>query len=232
MGSQLSSFRYVAAALLGLVAATLAQQAGALMFATEDAIADFTFEDEDVVYTTPSLGEARLVLTDGNAVRLTLRDADGTETAFDPESGFSASLNLGVELSDSGVSKGDFMIFGSIPRPDDSGVVELMSGTLDAMQVDSDDESLAFLFAGKAITGSLAVQFQSVGIYAHVAGIDAVDWVGQYGQGSIMNLALNDIDAATSPALDASPAAPVPATAGLLLAGLLGLRLTRRRLRA
>jgi MYXO-CTERM domain-containing protein len=68
----------------------------------------------------------------------------------------------------------------------------------------------------------------STRFFARVSGIDDVDWIRQYdSSASIMNLATDSMDADADSDLSA-PATPVPATALLILSGLLVLRYRRR----
>lgn len=221
----MSSPRHYAAGVLSLLATAAASPASAGMFATEATLADFTFADGRVVYTVPSLDSASLELTAENAVRLRRPDADAGAGAFDPESGFTAQLNLGASVLGTAPSTSQFMLFGSIPRAADSDIGDLTNGTFDAMQVNSKDESLGFLLDDRTVTGRLARKYQSIGIYARIGGIDDIEWIRQYdSSASIMNLA------ADGAADDAPPAPPmsVPATALLILSGLFGLRYCRR----
>jgi len=225
----LSSSRHYAAGLLTLLAWAVASPAGAGMFATEATLADFTFADGRVVYTTPSLGNALLELTAENAVQLRAPDTDSNTGAFDPRSGFIAQLNLGSRLIGAAPAAGKFMLFGSIPPAADAEISDLTSGTFDAMQVDSNDGSLDFLLDDKAVTGGLARKYQSIGIYARVGGIDDVDWIRQYdSSASIMNLATDGTGVGGVGEMSA-PATPVPATALLILSGLFALRYCRPR---
>lgn len=223
----MSSSRHYAAGVLSLLAAA-ASPAGAGMFATEATLADFAFDHGRVVYAIPSLDDARLELTSENAVRIRMPDAGANSGAFDPEAGFTAQLNLGARLIGAAPSAGKFMIFGSIPSAADVATSDLTDGTFDAMQVDSNDESLGFLLDDKAVTGRLARKYQSIGIYARIGGIDDVDWIRQYdSSASIMNLATDGMEADADGELSA-PATPVPATALLILSGLFVLRYGRR----
>ena len=223
----MSSSRHYAAVVLSLLAG--ASPAGAGMFATEATLADFTFADGRVVYAIPSLDDASLELTSENAVQIRMPDTGANSGAFDPEAGFTAQLNLGAKLIGAAPSAGKFMIFGSIPSAMDADTSELTSGTFDAMQVDSNDESLGFLLDDKAVIGRLARKYQSIGIYARVGGIDDVEWIRQYdSSASIMNLATDGSDAGGVGEMSA-PATPVPATALLILLGLCGLRYCRPR---
>jgi len=225
----LSSSRHYAAGVLSLLAASAASPAGAGMFATEATLADFTFADGRVVYAIPSLDDASLELTSENAVQIRMPDAGANSGAFDPQAGFTAQLNLGAKLVGAAPSAGKFMIFGSIPSTTDADTSDLTSGTFDAMQVDSNDESLGFVLDDRAVTGRLARKYQSIGIYARVGGIDDVEWIRQYdSSASIMNLATDGMETDADSELSA-PATPVPATALLILSGLFGLRYRCRR---
>jgi hypothetical protein len=122
------------------------------------------------------------------------------------------------------------MIFGSLPPVDDLDQATLMAGTLDAMQVDEHAGSLDFLFSGTGTTGTLAQQYQSIGIYAHVAGLDDIEWVRGYMDqpGSIIGT-LGDPSMPEQGTPSPTAAIPAPATALLILAGLFGLGYGQRR---
>jgi hypothetical protein len=235
MDSQFSSLRRSAAGLLVLLAVAGSGPVAAGMFATEGAIANFTFIGGKVDYSTPSIGEMALVLSSENTVELSVRDAGGNTGVFDPQSGFTAKLNLNAKLNPdrSRFAGGDFMIFGSIPTAEESGQATLMEGTLDAMQEDDDDAgSLDFLFSGTrtGTTGTLAQQYQSIGIYAHVAGLEDIEWVRGYMDqpGSIIGT-LGDPSMPEQGTPSPTAAIPAPATALLILAGLFGLGYGQRR---
>lgn len=231
MDSQSSSLRRAAAGLLVLLTVAGASPVAAKMFATAGAIPDFVFVGGDVYYDTPSVGEMALVISSENAVELTVSGANDSTGVFHPWSGFTAKLNLNAKLDGdtSGFAGGSFMIFGSLPSAEDSNQAALMEGTLDAMQVDGEAGSLDFLFSGTRMgaNGALAQQYRNVGIYAHVAGLDDIEWVGGYGARSIVNLS----DPPTPAQGGSSPQAaiPVPGTALLILAGLFGLAYRQRR---
>jgi hypothetical protein len=230
MDIQLSWLRRSAAGLLALLAVSGAAPVAAGMFATEGAITNFTFSGGDVQYSIPSVGEVAVQLSPDNAVELRARDADGNRGAFDPESGFTAKLNLGAKLNDAAPTGDGLMIFGSIPSAQDSDAADLMSGTLDAMQEDGDEGSLSFLIPDQPTTGTLAQQYQSIGIYAHPAGADMIAWASGYeanaGSSSANLAGQSDQE---QDGRSATAAIPAPATAVLMLVGLFGLGFWQRR---
>jgi len=232
MDSHNLSLRQSAASLLFLLAVAGAGPVAAGMFATEAAVSNFTFVDGNVEYSTPPIGEVAVALSPDNAVVLKVRNADGSRSVFDPESGFTAKLNLGAKMTSGTAGVGSLLIFGSIPSAQDSDSDELMSGTLDAMQGDEDAGSLAFLVPDQPTTGTLAQQYQSIGIYAHPAGSDPVDWARQSTArlGSILDTPGANLGLTQEPSPTA--AIPTPATALLILAGVFGLAYRQRRAKA
>lgn len=216
--------RRSAAAIFALFALVCAGGASAKIFTTSASVQDFRFDDQDLVlYTNPSLDQVTLELTADNQVVLT--SIDGAEYSTEAGGEVLGTLNLGGSSNGAGYS-GSYMIFGSLPSGETSSFGKLMTGTLDAMQSAPDGLSLAFLFLDGPATGSLGTHYQSVGIFARVAGLDEEDWIRQYNSSaSIMNLI-----AEPAPGQElVRPAAPIPATPLLLLAGLFGLRFVRRR---
>jgi len=229
MDSNFFSLRRSAAGFLFLLAAAGAGPVAAGMFATEVAVDNFTFVDGKVEYSTPSIGEVAVALSPDNAVVLKVRNADGNRGVFDPESGFTAKLNLGAKMTSGTAGVGSLLIFGSIPSAQDSDAKELMNGTLDAMQEGRDAGSLGFLIPDQPTTGALAQQYQRIGIFAHPAGSDPVDWVrlSTAQPGSILDTSgeIRGLEQNPSP----TAAIPAPATAFLILVGLFGLASRQRR---
>lgn len=232
MDSQSSSLRRSAAGLLLLLAVVGAGPATATIIPTAGTIKDFTFVEGEVNYDIPLIADMGLVLSSGNDIELTVRGADGNTGVFEPASGFTAKLSWRANLDRNipGFVGGEFMVFGSLPSAEDSDRATLMAGTLDAMQADGDSGSLAFLFSGQTTTGTLAQQYQSIGIYAHVAGLDDVVWARGYMDqpGSIVGT-LGDASMGRQNAPSPTAAIPVPATPLLILAGLFGLGYRQRR---
>jgi hypothetical protein len=227
MDSQLLWLGRSAAGLLLLLALAGAGPVAAGMFATEGAVANFSFTGSKVVYSTPSISEVAVQLSPDNAVQLKVRQADGTRDVFDPESGFKAKLNLGAKMTGETVGSSNWLLFGSIPSAQDSKSSEIMNSTLDAMQRDGDEGALSFLVPDQPTTGTLAQQYRSLGVYAYPAGSDPVEWVSQSPKGFVGDPADTQTAAESRPAPTA--AIPAPATALLILAGLLGLVYRQRR---
>lgn len=214
--------RRSAAAVLALFALVGAGNAAAKIFTTSASVQDFRFDEQDLVlYTNPSLDQVSLELTPNNEVVLTsVRHAAVSLTRGGDVVG---SLNLGG--AGRGGNQGwDYMMFGSLPPSEQSSTGKLVRGSLEAMQSAREGDSLSFLFVDSPATGLRGAQYLSIGIFAHVAGLDVEQWIRQHDSAaSFMNLAAEP--SAPNPAQQI----PTPTTPLLLLAGLLGLRYVRRR---
>jgi hypothetical protein len=217
--------RRSAAVVLALVALVGAGNATAKIFTTSATVQDFRFDPQGLVlYTNPSLDQVSLELTPDNQVVInSMRQA---EFSLSRGGNVVGSLNLGRADRD-GKRSWDYMIFGSLPPSDESSTGKLVRGSLDAMQSAPEGDSLSFLFVDGPTTGMLGGQYASIGIFAHVAGLDVEEWTrtAALERGSIMNLLAAEPANAPNPAQQV----PLPTTPLLLLAGLLGLRYVRRR---
>jgi hypothetical protein len=212
-------------ALLALAGLVVAGSANALVFTTSASVQDFRFDAQDLVlYTNPSLDQIKLELTPNNEVILTSIEGAG----FSRTEGGTVlgTLNLGGSKSGEDF-RGKYTIFGSLTPSEQASTLERMEGTLDAMQSAPHGQSLAFLFVDGPATGSLGAEYHSIGIYAQIAGLDVEDSARQASlmRGSIIPLT----EPASAQGLARASAISIPATPLLLLAGLLGLRLARRR---
>jgi hypothetical protein len=211
-------------ALLALAALVGAGSANALVFTTSASVQDFRFDAQDLVlYTNPSLDQIKLELTPNNEVILTSIEGAGFSRTEGGE--VVGTLNLGGSKSGTDF-RGKYTIFGSLTPSEQASTLERMEGTLDAMQSAPHGQSLAFLFVDGPATGILGTQYQSVGIYTHVAGLDVEDWLRQSSLITGSSARLME-PTASGQGLAGASNVSIPATPLLLLAGLLGLRALR-----
>ncbi|WP_462328271.1 hypothetical protein [Thiohalocapsa halophila] len=218
------------ATVLGVLVALFgAGVATAKPFTTSDSVKDFRMDQGKILYTTPSLDQVSWQLTERNQVVM-IEQAE-LRTGLSSNSDVAGSLNLKISRGDKG-SRGRYMIFGSRDSGDRESTSRLMTGALEAMQSASDEESLAFMFTGRPTTGSDGITYQSIGIYASVYGISDQDFLPHYNSqplsiplGAQRPTGRRDRQAANAPAGEA----PLPATPLLVIAGLVGLGILRRR---
>ncbi|MBK1630983.1 hypothetical protein CKO31_09570 [Thiohalocapsa halophila] len=219
--------KWSATVLVVLVALFGAGVATAKPFTTSDSVKDFRMDQGKILYTTPSLDQVSWQLTERNQVVM-IEQAE-LRTGLSSDSAVAGSLNLKISRGDKG-SRGRYMIFGSRDSGDSESTSRLMTGALEAMQSASDEESLAFMFTGRPTTGSDGITYQSIGIYASVYGINEQDFLAHYNS-QPLSIPLGaqssrmDRQAANAPAGEA----PLPATPLLVIAGLVGLGILRRR---
>jgi hypothetical protein len=186
---------------------------------------DFSFTDAgEVVYSPPSLDKITVRVDDNEVVITPTTDEDLYNKPID--SGGTGNLNLGSDLN--GNSRdGLYLIFGARQPTEGTSTVEVVEGTLDAFKSNVDKDPLLYIFSGVAATGAEGVQYQSVGIFAWVAGLDDESWIRQHdaAQGSYTQLLSGG---PLSEPTDRNET-PIPATPFLILSGLLGLGWLRRR---
>jgi hypothetical protein len=186
---------------------------------------DFSFTDAgEVVYSPPSLDKITVRVDDNEVVITPTTDEDLYNKLID--SGGTGNLNLGSDLN--GNSRdGLYLIFGARQPTEGTSTVEVVEGTLDAFKSNVDKDPLLYIFSGVAATGAEGVQYQSVGIFAWVAGLDDESWIRQHdaAQGSYTQL-LSGGPLSEPPDRNETP---IPATPFLILSGLLGLGWLRRR---
>jgi hypothetical protein len=186
---------------------------------------DFSFTDAgEVVYSPPSLDKITVRVDDNEVVITPTTDEDLYNKPID--SGGTGSLNLGADLN--GNSRdGLYLIFGARQPTEGTSTVEVVEGTLDAFKSNVDKDPLLYIFSGVAATGAEGVQYQSVGIFAWVAGLDDESWIRQHdaAQGSYTQL----LSGGTLSEPTDRNETPIPATPFLILSGLLGLGWLRRR---
>ena len=211
----------VCAALLG------AGDAAANMFSTSDSLRDFVFNNlGDVVYSNPALDQVSLELSANNEVLIT--SVNNADLSTDPNGGdVVGKLKLTRDEDEDG-DRAEYYLFGSLPDPDKESTGYLVTGTMDAMQSGSENQGLSYLFSGR-VTAIEGVKYQQFGLFAEPFAIDEVLWATQYDpSASALNLYLK-VTSANDLSDTAGSEMPVPATPFLLLAGLIGLRLARRR---
>lgn len=213
-----------AAVLLAFVALIGAGVASAKPFTTSDSVKDFRVDQDKILYTTPSLDQVTWDLTERNQVVI-IEKAE-LRTGPSQDSDIAGTLNLKISLWDKG-SRGRYMIFGSRDSGDSESTTRLMSGTLEAMQSASDEESLAFMFTGRPTTGSDGIAYQSIGIYASVYGMKDRDFLRHINRQSLSST--GPTQASASGLSGSSGEMPLPATPLLIIAGLVGLGILRRR---
>jgi len=222
-------------ALVGLIGAGVAS---AKPFTTSDSVKDFRMDQDKILYTTPSLDQVLWQLTeDQGSWQLTERnqvviiEQAEVRTGSSKDSDIAGTPSLKISLWDKGY-RGRYMIFGSRDSGDSESTSRLMTGALEAMQSAGDEASLAFMFTGRPTTGSDGITYQSIGIYASVYGISDQDFLAHYNRqplsiplGAPSSRGRMDREATNASAGET----PLPATPLLVIAGLVGLGILRRR---
>jgi hypothetical protein len=108
---------------------------------------------------------------------------------------------------------------------------ELVSGTIQAMDVTRSGDIFHFMFVGESVTGDLAFHYRNIGLYTSVAGIDDEDWASDFvSSASVMNImgvSPIGLNPPSSPENGVN-ANPAPAPLLLMLGGLLPLLMRRR----
>jgi hypothetical protein len=173
-----------------------------------------------------------LYLTSDNAVMLTLDYGQSSSPATThSQSGLSAQLTLRADIKGNDILAGDFNVFGTLNDVTGQTTAELVSGTIQAMDVTRDGDIFHFMFVGESVTGDLAFHYRNIGLYTSVAGIDDEDWASDFvSSASVMNImgvSPIGLNPPNSPANGVN-ANPAPAPLLLMLGGLLPLLMRRR----
>lgn len=214
------------AMMLACGALIAAGNASAKVFQASATVPDFRFDPdrEEVIYSTPALGQMTWEFTESNELVITSIDEAEVRNGLDEGSSVVGRLNLtGNRQGETYHGELQYTIFGTLTSSDAASTTELVTGSLDAMQSSSDDQSFTFLFSGGPATGSAGSLYQSVGIYAVVYGTSESDWLAQHNSDPLQHTFSAQRDDPSG-----AGAAPLPATPLLLLAGLAGLRWVRR----
>jgi len=142
------------------------QTVSAGLFTTERTVANFRFNGTALDYD-PS---PRLV------------------RASDPVSGSSSAsdangpLHIDEGLDNFGNLKNvSFNLFGSVPPAASLPEIDLIKDSLKALRADNKGAgSVAFLAERDTVTGSLANQYRSAGVFVLLNGVDEVNWINGY----------------------------------------------------
>lgn len=215
--------RFTLAALAsGAILAAPVTYAGALT--TDVTVPNFTFDGAMVDYD-PDPEQFSL-----NAV--TRVGSDSWLSDYKPRHGFRDwTLHLNAAMGESG---GDFELsyFGSIPNASSVSEIELLKGSLSALDWDTKGSGqISFLIDESSVTGKLAVLARSYGIHVEVDGLDPVAWVNGF-QDAAATVQLLQLEDQQLAALNDPQPVPLPGTLLLVLAGLLLPATLRARARA
>lgn len=219
---QRSAAAFAALALLG------SAPLSAGLLTTDRTVANFVFKGGEVDYR-PDAG--RLLWSAAGAASLASRLPDlGGEstTALDPLGG---ALHLDAGLDNFGnLDRGDFNLFGSLPAAATLPDGALLDGAVSALREDSKTGGVDGLQDLNPVTGPLASQYRSIGIFMLVDGVDQGVWIAGYKDAASTQRLVSLEDAAADGAQVAG-AIPVPnaGSLALLAAGLplLGRRRSR-----
>jgi hypothetical protein len=230
-------FRCGAAGVTALIALVYAGGAAAGMFTTAATLSDFNIDwsEDTVIYVTPSLDQVRLRVDDAdNKVLLTSVD-DANAKIDDKDGDWSGSLTLMGERGVKGPTSydGSYTTFGALQEFRSVG--EGVEMTLDAMESTGGDPAgdsgfpswLGFLLSGPT-TGVHANDLRVYGVYVYVAGLTEEYWARLL-QSDNRSSFLEPTSALNVASGDNRAEMPTPATPMLLLAGMIGWRIMRRR---
>jgi hypothetical protein len=233
MFSNYPVFRCGAAGVVALLALVYAGGAAAGMFTTANSLADFNIDwsEDRVIYASPSLDQVALEIREtDNKVVLTSVDAAPVQTWTDG-GGWHGQVTLAA-AGGQGTGDGSYLAFGALQEFGTTG--EGVEMTLDAMESAGGDATgvagypswLGFLLTGPS-TGAYANDLRAYGVYVHVAGLTEEYWARLLESGSVTNLL--EAPGARLASAEYGAEMPTPATPLLLLAGVVGWRMMRRR---
>lgn len=230
-------FRCGAAGVTALIALVYAGGAAAGMFTTAATLSDFNIDwsEDTVIYVTPSLDQVKLRVDDADN-KVVLTSVDGASAKTEGKNGgWSGSLTLMGERGVRGAKSydGSYTTFGALQEFQSVG--EGVEMTLDAMESTGGDPAgdsgfpswLGFLLSGPT-TGVHANDLRVYGVYVYVAGLNEEHWARLLQSDKTGNL-LDLARAAPVAGGDNRAEMPTPATPLLLLAGMIGWRIMRRR---
>jgi hypothetical protein len=191
--------------------------ASAMMFDTAAAHEDFDVDpvNGEVRYSDPAPGgKVPMVTAQNEVVLVSEPPGNGTGGALQAR-----DLSAQLDLKGAGGNSADYAGFGALPAAAGTPTGELVLDSLAAME-EGGAQRLAFLSEDRSLPGNVAIKYMKYGVYAAAAGVEHLEV-----DGSLMNL-LGDDGAGGRP--ETAPAAPIPATALLLLSGLFSWRMLRR----
>jgi hypothetical protein len=228
-------FRCGAAGLAALLALVCAGGATAGMFTTASAMPNFNIDlDENrVIYDGPALEDVQLVINESNnQVVLTSADSAAVKIWGEGSDGnWAAKVTLKGAPGANGPNSydGSYVTFGTLQEFQSTS--EAVDMTLSALGYASAPSSSAahpnwigLLLSGPS-TGSQANNLLAYGLYVYFAGLNEEHGAQRHQRGSRSNLPDSDISTVAS----VSPEVPTPATPLLLMAGMIGWRIMRRR---
>jgi hypothetical protein len=202
--------------LLAGVALLGAQSALARHVVTIEALGNFDFEGDQVVYE-PDLND--LTISPQWPFQIVESEADTLSSSGNGDVVLYLSEDTTDSLEDS-VTK-SFSVVSTATS------TELLNEPLESMRVSGREGRFDFLLKEVAVTGDIASQYADAGVYFKVVGLNNSDW-----QAISRTLALAGRERGGSIGLangGASPAIPVPGTLALLLAAAVPLVVARRR---
>ena len=223
-------------ALMGFVACLLlqVQAVSAGLFTTEQALANFQFTGIAVNYDpAPPFFSAPAA---GPASFTSLDPVSEANKSYVPPTGLDGSLSAPLYIDEGldnfgKLSNLSFTLFGSVPPASSLSEVDLLKNALQSVRADhKSGGSVAFLAERDSVTGPLANQYRSAGIFVLVNGVDEVDWINGFKDAEATAQLLSLEDDATERARQGRvPAVPLPGTLILLAGGLPLLWRVRRR---
>jgi hypothetical protein len=223
-------------ALLGSVACLLlqVQAVSAGLITTEQALANFQFTGMAVDYDpAPPFFSA---LAASPASLPSLDPVSEANKSYVPPTGLEGSLRSPLFVDEGlgnfgKLSNVSFNLFGSVPPASSLSEIDLLKNALQSVRADhKSGGSVAFLAERDSVTGALANQYRSAGIFVLVNGVDEVDWINGFKDAEATAQLLSLEDDATERARQGRvPAVPLPGTLILLAGGLPLLWRVRRR---
>jgi hypothetical protein len=206
-----------------------AGSASAGMFATPEGLPDVSVDDDQVVYTTPNLNDISLQITASNKLVLMSARNGGVRS----NDRWRERLNLGGSRRGGGRSgnflghERSYVTFGGLQPAASLSATENVSASLLAMASGENDKgSLYFLLRGRTTTAREGLLNQSNGLYDELPGLPperSARMMAEH-RGASSNLPAGPpVDSS-----DPSSEMPVPGSAMLLVAGILGWRLIHR----
>jgi hypothetical protein len=204
--------------------AVLAGSAHAGMMETGPRMADFSFVDGVPVY---NLGPD---IPDPSPLHIPEPKAGFIQPMIIRPDTDLGSPRLLVDEEGRALLDNDVTVLAAMPSVETQGLAERLRSTIEAMPPSTLGDHFSFLLTDQPLPGEVALRYRNIGVFTRVAGLDDAVWARDFdSSASLLDLSADAEQALRTLLPDEMADASAPATALLVLIGLVPLLLRRRR---